>query len=138
MLKICIWSFLLFMTTANACEQSTIQGESKQTITVEFNVFSGRENPKWFLSATDSKELLALIHQASPSQQAFPEVPSLGFRGFGLDAGQTRYQVYQGYILAISDAKSQVYWDTNQQVNQWLAVNSKSHLSTSLYNLQFK
>ncbi len=94
-------------------------------ILVQMDVFSGRPNPSWELSPSESGELLkqlSLLTEAETNNAAFHD--NLGYRGFIIsfqEDGSTKappniYRVYKGFILM----NGKVYSDSSNIEKQLL------------------
>jgi hypothetical protein len=69
-------------------------------VLVELDAFSGRENPKWRLEATDTEEVRRLLSRLGVSSGEPAGPPGLGYRGFILRDGTSTYRVYKGHVRA--------------------------------------
>ncbi len=84
---------------------------------VELDIFSGRPNPRWRLTATESAELMALLAELPEAPGARP--PDLGYRGFVIHGGAggtpgTPLRVFGGSVQAggrhLADARGAEAW----------------------------
>lgn len=77
-------------------------------ISVQMDVFSGRPNPSWELSPSESGELLkqlSLLPEADTNSAVFND--NLGYRGFIIsvyradtsNVSPSEYRVYKGFVL---------------------------------------
>ena len=98
---------------------------------VELDVFSGRSNPSWKLSTQEVVQLRRLLRklpEIRTNSAEAGEEPSLGYRGFRLEADQTdntlpfSIKVYAGTITIqnVSTELSTRYSDVNE-LEKWLA-----------------
>lgn len=80
----------------------------KIAMIVEFDIFSGKPNPTWHLSAEQVKELLDALHGLPPADEPVPE-SGLGYRGFFLSnpssaEGVTPHiRIYAGIVTMTDD-----------------------------------
>ena len=65
---------------------------------VEFDVFSGRPNPRWELDEPRSQKLLQLQNRLKASSRVPAEPPALGYRGFWYSDATGRIHAYRGYV----------------------------------------
>jgi len=82
---------------------------------VELDVFSGRPNPTWPLTAEESQDLLARIGQLSPGGGPVPA--GLGYRGFIVYRIETArpqrwLHVGRGTVWMTGQKQTQPYRDT--------------------------
>ena len=71
-------------------------------ITVELDIFSGRPNPVWTLTAKEENELFSRI-MADKSLAALPKkVGHLGYRGFGIKVREDRSQRWRATRIPLS------------------------------------
>ena len=66
-----------------------------QPARVRVNVFSGRQNPEWHLSLTDTKTFLQLWEQAEAMDEAAEHESRLGYSGCTVHIGNKRWEVYR-------------------------------------------
>ena len=105
---------------------------------VELDIFSGRPNPRWVLSAAEEK-VVTDLHENLPagSGAAFPPNAGLGYRGFRiLDAQSALIAVVQGTAVQIrqgTTATMRLKVDENRQMERKLFQISKAHLSPETY-----
>jgi hypothetical protein len=77
---------------------------------VELDVFSGRPNPVWQISAATAGDLLKRL-QSSPPATGSLVVPDLGYRGFILRIEGNMFRVFNGQILTVGSGHSQARAD---------------------------
>lgn len=80
-------------------------------MTVELDVFSGRENPRWTLTAQETARVEELLRGLPGAPDAPP--PGLGFRGFRLEENGQLITVASGRVRISSKESDQVYRDAN-------------------------
>jgi hypothetical protein len=98
------------------------------TTTVELDVFSGRPNPRWQLTAEQINQLedrLTGLREITPV-----EIPNqLGYRGFRIqdeNSGNRITVTNNGYVVLHHDNGDKFYRDT-KNVEEWLKQNAKAH-----------
>jgi len=93
-------------------------------VRVELDMFSGRENPSWTLTADQARELVGLLSELPLCQQA-AEPPALGYRGFKLTSPPAltdlpeRVRVYRG-IVFVGEAPELTCYRDIRGVERWL------------------
>jgi len=87
-------------------------------MTVELEVFSGRPNPAWKLSAEESRAVVEMLKDL-PAVQAVRADSGLGYRGFVLSnpehmaALPAQIRVYDGMIVMDEEGGPRSYQDTH-------------------------
>jgi len=109
------------------------------TVEVELDIFSGRPNPRWVLSATDAHALTEQL-AALPAAQPGLTAANLGYRGFVVDiadaAGSTRLQVQGGSVHSESPgAPREFRRDAGRALERWLLDTGTPHLDAPLIEL---
>jgi len=105
---------------------------------IELDVFSGRPNPTWELSAADTATLIGMINSLAQSPPVDLPTP-LGYRGFlvTLDEPQSgsaaTIRAYQG-IVEYQGRETRTYADTDKQVELWLLATARPHIDGQLYD----
>jgi hypothetical protein len=116
---------LLFLILAVCISCSSNKANKGMKISVQMDVFSGRPNPSWELSPSESGELLkqlSLLTEVDKNNAAFHD--NLGYRGFIVsfqEDGSSKpppnvYRVYKGFILM----NGKVYSDRSNIEKQFL------------------
>src|SRR5215472_2176226 len=91
---------------------------------VTLEVFSGRPNPSWTLSADEEKEFLRRLQGLAPSARS-PSQGGLGYRGFRIINNSKEAQlpsevvVANGIVTVRDDLGSHHYTDSNR-IESWL------------------
>ena len=113
----------VLLTTHANCPGERVNGPRWE---VELDLYSGRPNPRWELTAEEGRELLRRLGDLEGSAAGFaPEPPGLGYRGFilvpvGPDDGLTeRIEVYGGTIT-IHRGRKAVHYRDSRDVEEWL------------------
>ena len=96
-------------------------------VRVELDIFSGRPNPTWTLSAGETAELKRRLADLPPSAKA-PQPPPLGYRGFvmtrtggvegDLDLPQA-VRVFAGVLEVEQDRRTEHLRD-EERIEEWL------------------
>jgi hypothetical protein len=98
---------------------------------VTLDVFSGRPNPSWELSAQEASELARRITGLTPINQS-PGEGGLGYRGLiisnpGKVAGfPPQMSIFNGIISISRNRHTTHYHDTNN-VERWLIEQARKH-----------
>jgi hypothetical protein len=96
---------------------------------VTLEVFSGRPNPSWSLSADEEQELTRRL-QGLPPSGASSAAGDLGYRGFRIVNNSRRAQlpsevvVTQGVVTVRDDRGSRHYTDVNG-IESWLVEQAR-------------
>lgn len=101
-------------------------------IVVELDVFSGRPNPEWTLSATDGARFTDLWRSA-PIVDPRSVPNNLGYRGFIVtmpDLGTARVQ--DGFVQVTGKDGVSYRSDQDRAIERWLLRSGSSQLEDSL------
>jgi hypothetical protein len=113
---------LLFL----GCAEASLRVDLSNTA-VELDVFSGRPNPRWQLTAAEASELEGRLRGLpETSQAAIPD--NLGYRGFHIEdeIGNDRITITSnGYVVVRRDNRNAFYRDT-KGVEEWLLQQARS------------
>lgn len=99
---------------------------------VELDIFSGRPNPVWELTAAERAKLKSMVRGASPSQSTI-DVPGLGYRGFVVH-GPDQIRIYRGQILGYGGGIEQYSTTIGIEFDRWLLASGKKHLDAAIYD----
>lgn len=99
---------LLFLIIAGCISCFSDKANQSMKVSVQMDVFSGRPNPSWELSPSESGELLkqlSLLPEVDTNAAVFND--NLGYRGFVIsvhgtdtaEATSSEYRVYKGFVL---------------------------------------
>lgn len=97
---------------------------TKHSIMVELDIFSGRPNPSWELSAEGVSELGVRMTNLTPASKS-PVVGGLGYRGFvisnpdKIEGLPIQIRVYNGTITTTEKELANYYEDKNN-IESWL------------------
>jgi hypothetical protein len=107
-------------------------------VPIEIAVFSGRPNPQWVLSESDSQALWAMLAALKPiAAGAAPE--GLGYQGFRLRFEQPatgapgELAIFNGIVHYHAGQQVQNVSDPERRVERWLATIARQHLAFSDY-----
>jgi hypothetical protein len=104
-------SLLLALAMLSGCTGNTLDVDvDAQTASVAIDVFSGRPNPTFQLSAAEAAALEERLSDLSRSDRDAPDAV-LGYRGFIVAQGETRLHVGKGVVVYERGAGREVYED---------------------------
>ncbi len=108
------------------------------TMQAELDVFSGRPNPSWEISAQDAERLLTALSQLPESQTG--RVPtSLGYRGIVLQGGAVRAFGYERItaggraVVAEGPLGRKVFADRDREFEAWVAATAEGRVDLSRF-----
>jgi hypothetical protein len=113
--------------------------EGDRKMQVEVDVFSGRLNPHWELTAQESNEFVQRFQSLSPSSGEGAVKEGLGYRGLIVSAPEKEIEGFQeilvsnGLVVARRDSQSQQFVDRNRVLEKWLFQTGKGRLDNELY-----
>ena len=137
------WLFLLILVFGAGCTPSggflapVVTQTAMSQMKIELDVFSGRPNPQWSLSASDEAYLLEKL-------QNLPEIPSksfdqpLGYRGmvvYRSDNKPTTYRIWKNLITRDVAGEMTAYQDDNRSLEMWLLLSGKPYLEADLFQM---
>lgn len=132
-----IGALLLAISTA-ACSSSgnAPATASEPRATVELDVYSGRPNPTWDLSGSDSRALKAMLEALPAGPPAMP-ADALGYRGFLVrfpgEAASPGIKVRKGVVQRGTGASAKFFGDRGGRIETWLLNTGKPILSSETY-----
>jgi hypothetical protein len=107
---------------------------------VEVDIFSGRPNPSWELSAQEAQELLERVQRLPRSAAVGSVKQDLGYRGLIVTAdkneagGFDRLLVSDGIVLAsAANRPQQQFTDDGRALERWLLKIAKGQIEDGLY-----
>ncbi|MCL3859469.1 hypothetical protein [Actinotalea sp. K2] len=117
---------------------SATHGDGRPPTTVEVDVFSGRENPRWTMTDPEIDELVEAIQRlGEPSAGALPDDAGLGFRGFLVHdvvltdaAGPVELTVVDGAVIRTS-GEPETWSDPGSSVHSLLLDDARDHLDAA-------
>jgi len=106
---------------------------------VELDLFSGRPNPAWVLSAADARTLQAMLESLSP-RPALEQASGLGYRGFvvkiSTDTGEAAtVRAYKGIVRQDIGALVAYRHDAERQIEKWLLQTGRPTLDPQTYEI---
>ena len=105
---------------------------------VELMLFSGRPNPSWLLTETETHTLSGLLKGLAPIEQA-PLHEGLGYSGFAVtlrEAGSSSpasVRIHDGLIIYSTDDRSVYFGDAERRIERWLVQTARPHVAFDLY-----
>lgn len=107
---------------------------------VELDLFSGRPNPSWELTPTESASFLQQLRALPRTVAALPE-KGLGYRGLIVTATAgtliesfTTVIVSGGLVVGQYPQGGTEFWlDSGRALERWLAHTGKPHLDPDIY-----
>ena len=113
--------------------ESTIPGIPA---TVTLDVYSGRPNPSWTISAALTAEALRRIRALEPAAASEETPDALGYRAVRLDARpegvETSVTVGGGVVVFVQGQKTQHFRDRGRALEKWLVETGEAHLAPDL------
>jgi hypothetical protein len=116
----------------------TKESRARMIVRVELLVYSGRENPSWQLTDSESKRFFAMVDRL-PKQESAPVEESLGYSGVRVicfDDGNHKLKtitIFNG-IVTIQEGKTSVgLLDKGRQLEEWAIKTGRTKLDTELY-----
>ena len=104
-------SILLALALVAACSGNTFDVDvDPESASVAIDVFSGRPNPTFQLSAAEGAALEERLSDLSRSGRDAPDA-KLGYRGFIVAQGETRVHVGKGVVVYERGTEREVYED---------------------------
>ncbi len=130
---------LIFLLTFLALFGCVISTSAGANMNVEVDVFSGRSNPSWNLTAHEAKEFVDLF-QVLPEYQGEGSVrDGLGYRGLIVTQLGDRMGKYNeivisyGIVVARGNEESKQFIDQNRRLEKWLFQTGREKLDEELY-----
>jgi len=101
----------------------------------ELDIFSGRPNPRWNLTAAQAAELQEVVDALPMTTAAAPENANLGYRGFIVsDAADTSWRIvaYDGYVVVTQGDRRETRKDDSRTTERWLLQSGGSAIESSV------
>jgi hypothetical protein len=106
----------------------------------ELDLFSGRPNPRWELTAEEGRELRARL-SALPEARQGAILETLGYRGIvvtapnGTGAGLLRITISAGVVLVEKpDGTRQYFVDRGRALERWVFETSRGRVDPEVYS----
>ena len=135
----CLLLGVALIVSQVACTADTSQTKTPAaTSHIELDIFSGRPNPAWDLSAADTATLTGMIGSLPPSSPVYLPTP-LGYRGFLVSVSEPELRpvatmrAYQG-VVEYQGYETRYYADPDKQVERWLLATARPHIDRQLYD----
>ena len=103
---------------------------------VELDIFSGRPNPVWGLTAAQIDEMGEIVRKLPLATEEPPSHPGLGYRGFVVtdDARRSwRINAFKGFVQITDQGRVEVRSDRNRSLERWLLNSAGSQLPPEIY-----
>lgn len=84
------------------------------------DIFSGRPNPTWTLTATETSELRQQVAALSARLATVPRVPDLGYRGVRVVMPSVQITAGHGGISVEEGSATTSYADPGRRLESWL------------------
>jgi len=122
------------------CKQDVIPSSRVKFMRIELDIFSGRPNPSWKLTATESVEFLRQLRTLPPDGSDRSIRDNLGYRGLIVTGDATVINSFDsiivsgGKVLGQSPQGSRSFVDKDRGLEQWLIHTGKAYLEPDIYN----
>jgi hypothetical protein len=111
--------------------------EQVKVMRVDIEIFSGRPNPSWTLTAKESADFLALLRKL-PKSKAGPIPDGLGYRGLKVSGlhdtvpGASTITVYNG-VAVIRNTIEESHEDKGRALERWLLQTGKTRIDKNIF-----
>jgi hypothetical protein len=129
----------LGLAAAAACGgMESAMSDTAGRVEVEADLYSGRPNPTWTLSADEAGRLEGLLGRLAPAAGGgYPD--RLGYRGLRLTlarpgAAVATAEIADGRLHYGDRAGTRVLADPGREVERWLIATSKDKVGADAYN----
>jgi hypothetical protein len=106
---------------------------------VELDVFSGRPNPTWMLTAAETKTFRDMV-AALPSRGTLTLPDPLGYRGLlvslpaeEVNGSVTTWRIWRGVVQRTFDATLTFYVDSDRALEMWLLQSGQIHIKPDVF-----
>ena len=114
----------------------TLASDKPAGAEITLDVYSGRRNPKWTLSAADAAELYGRLQALAPAANAAPESSGLGYQGFQIEflglAAPQAVVVARGAATVSGGGEKKSLVDAGRQLESWLAKSAATHIEPAM------
>jgi hypothetical protein len=110
------------------------RGGEEATMRIELDIFSGRPNPHWDLTAQEAAEFTRLLADLEARDDVLAPPDGLGYRGFRVLQGSPRLEVsvWRENVIGLG-ARFFRAWDESRSVERFLLSTGQPHLDPSLF-----
>ena len=108
-------------------------------VQVELDIFSGRPNPSWSLSAEETQEFWKLFRTLNVSSQAASTREGLGYRGLIVreveESNEKPHEILicDELVVARHVGKTRALVDKGRALERWLLKTAKGQIDETLY-----
>lgn len=131
---------LVFLSAAAAPPlRGRVNFSEARPIQVEVDVYSGRPNPRWNLSAQQAEEFFKLVLALPKRERDSALAEGLGYRGLKVTGsrlgrkGYTEIVISRGIVMMKEESNSQQFTDKGRALEHWLLQTGKGKLEDKLY-----
>ena len=131
------FGFLMFLVTLLGCSVTALGDKKMQ---VEVDMFSGRPNPHWELTVSESQDFAQRFQSLSTHRGEGVVNEGLGYRGLIVREraeeveGDRKIVISHGLVIARRNGKSKQFIDENRALEKWLIQTGKGRLDDELYH----
>jgi hypothetical protein len=131
------WAFgTVLALTAMVIGSLTMTAKSDDAVAqATLDVFSGRPNPTWTLTAAETKELQGRLARLATKLPAAPDVPDLGYRGVQLTLGAMELSVARGGVSIQQGGTVTHLADAGRQLERWLVQTAQGKVSPDILKI---
>jgi hypothetical protein len=129
--------FLFVMAASASCRRAEFSGV--MPMQVEVDVYSGRPNPRWDLSAQQAGEFLKMVRALPKAEHDSALNEGLGYRGLKVTGSALSQEGYKeivisnGIVAVREESGSQQLTDKDRALERWLLQTGKGKLEEELY-----
>jgi hypothetical protein len=120
-----------------ACGGAGTSQEGAAPMRAEIDLYSGRPNPNWDLSAEEAAQLTTRIERLPPISSGEIQ-EGLGYRGIivaGSSGELRRVTVSNGVVVVERTGRTEAFADTDRELERWLFQTSKGRIDAAIYEL---
>jgi len=115
----------------------TKEPRARMILRVELLVYSGRENPSWQLTESESKRFFAMV-ETLPKQATAPVEESLGYSGVLVFCSDDRHHksiitIFNTVVTIQQNTKSAELRDHGRKLEEWTVKTGRAKLDPELY-----
>jgi hypothetical protein len=105
---------------------------------VELDAFSGRPNPRWELTSTDTADFVKRLRGLPPAQLQAEAFEGLGYRGFIIRAdrepvnGYEEIRLYRGIVITKRGNHEDAFNDADRALERWLLDSARGHVDEAV------